>query len=154
MVDTRTDKEIIIKTDNVSIFYGAFQAVRNVFLDIPKNNVVAFIGPSGCGKSTLLRCYNRLNDLIPTAKVQGQITYNGTNLYDPRIDPVEVRRRIGMVFQQPNPFPKSIYDNVAFGLKISGFKTALCPKQKKYSFRFHLSSLCLVATVHRLPNEM
>ena len=122
MVDTRTDKEIIIKTDNVSIFYGAFQAVRNVFLDIPKNNVVAFIGPSGCGKSTLLRCYNRLNDLIPTAKVQGQITYNGTNLYDPRIDPVEVRRRIGMVFQQPNPFPKSIYDNVAFGLKISGFK--------------------------------
>ncbi len=122
MVDTRTDKEIIIKTDNVSIFYGAFQAVRNVFLDIPKNNVVAFIGPSGCGKSSLLRCYNRLNDLIPTAKVQGQITYNGTNLYDPRIDPVEVRRRIGMVFQQPNPFPKSIYDNVAFGLKISGFK--------------------------------
>ena len=122
MVDTRTDKEIIIKTDNVSIFYGAFQAVRNVFLDIPKNNVVAFIGPSGCGKSTLLRCYNRLNDLIPTAKVQGQITYNGTNLYDSRIDPVEVRRRIGMVFQQPNPFPKSIYDNVAFGLKIAGFK--------------------------------
>jgi phosphate transport system ATP-binding protein len=122
MVDTRTDTEIIIKTDNVSIFYGAFQAVRNVFLDIPKNNVVAFIGPSGCGKSTLLRCYNRLNDLIPTAKVQGQITYNGNNLYDPRIDPVEVRRRIGMVFQQPNPFPKSIYDNVAFGLKISGFK--------------------------------
>ncbi len=122
MVDTRTDKESIIKTDNVSIFYGAFQAVRNVFLDIPKNNVVAFIGPSGCGKSTLLRCYNRLNDLIPSAKVQGQITYNGTNLYDPRIDPVEVRRRIGMVFQQPNPFPKSIYDNVAFGLKISGFQ--------------------------------
>ena len=122
MVDTRTNQEIIIKTDNVSIFYGAFQAVRNVFLDIPKNNVVAFIGPSGCGKSTLLRCYNRLNDLIPTAKVQGQVTYNGTNLYDPRIDPVEVRRRIGMVFQQPNPFPKSIYDNVAFGLKISGFQ--------------------------------
>jgi phosphate transport system ATP-binding protein len=122
MLDPRIDQEIIIKTDNVSIFYGAFQAVRNVFLDIPKNNVVAFIGPSGCGKSTLLRCYNRLNDLIPTAKVQGQITYNGTNLYDPRIDPVEVRRRIGMVFQQPNPFPKSIYDNVAFGLKISGFQ--------------------------------
>ena len=117
-----TDKEIVIKTDNVSIFYGAFQAVRNVFLDIPKNNVVSFIGPSGCGKSTLLRCYNRLNDLIPSAKVQGQITYRGTNLYDPKIDPVEVRRRIGMVFQQPNPFPKSIYENVAFGLKISGFK--------------------------------
>jgi phosphate transport system ATP-binding protein len=121
MLDTRIDKDIIIKTNNVSIFYGAFQAVRNIFLDIPKNNVVAFIGPSGCGKSTLLRCYNRLNDLIPSAKVQGEITYNGTNLYDPRIDAVEVRRRIGMVFQQPNPFPKSIYDNVAFGLKISGF---------------------------------
>ncbi len=122
MVITQTDRDIVIKTDNVSIFYGAFQAVRNVFLDIPKNNVVSFIGPSGCGKSTLLRCYNRLNDLIPNARVEGAITYRGNNLYDSRIDPVEVRRRIGMVFQQPNPFPKSIYDNVAFGLKIAGFK--------------------------------
>ena len=122
MVDNQTDRDIVIKTDNVSIFYGAFQAVRNVFLDIPKNNVVSFIGPSGCGKSTLLRCYNRLNDLIPNARVDGAITYRGNNLYDSRIDPVEVRRRIGMVFQQPNPFPKSIYDNVAFGLKIAGFK--------------------------------
>jgi phosphate transport system ATP-binding protein len=122
MLDTLTSQDIVIKTDNVSIFYGAFQAVRNVFLDIPRNNVVAFIGPSGCGKSTLLRCYNRLNDLIPTAKVQGQILYRGANLYDPKIDPVEVRRRIGMVFQQPNPFPKSIYENVAFGLRIAGFK--------------------------------
>ncbi|WP_310481526.1 ATP-binding cassette domain-containing protein, partial [Chamaesiphon sp. VAR_48_metabat_403] len=122
MVTNQTDRDIVIKTDNVSIFYGAFQAVRNVFLDIPKNNVVSFIGPSGCGKSTLLRCYNRLNDLIPNAKVEGAITYRGNNLYDAKIDPVEVRRRIGMVFQQPNPFPKSIYDNVAFGLKIAGFK--------------------------------
>jgi phosphate transport system ATP-binding protein len=122
MIDTLVNKDIVIKTENVSIFYGAFQAVRNVFLDIPKNNVVAFIGPSGCGKSTLLRCYNRLNDLIPGARVQGQITYHGTDLYDSRIDPVEVRRHIGMVFQQPNPFPKSIYENVAFGLRIAGFK--------------------------------
>jgi phosphate transport system ATP-binding protein len=120
MIDTLTDREIVLKTENVSIFYGAFQAVRNVFLDIPKNNVVAFIGPSGCGKSTLLRCYNRLNDLIPNARVQGEITYRGTNLYDNRVDPVEVRRRIGMVFQQPNPFPKSIYENIAFGLRIAG----------------------------------
>jgi phosphate transport system ATP-binding protein len=122
MLDTVTNKDIVLKTENVSIFYGAFQAVRNVFLDIPKNNVVSFIGPSGCGKSTLLRCYNRLNDLIPSAKVQGSITYRDTNLYDSKIDPVEVRRRIGMVFQQPNPFPKSIYENVAFGLRIAGFK--------------------------------
>jgi phosphate transport system ATP-binding protein len=125
MADTTIDRDIVIKTDNVSIFYGAFQAVRNVFLDIPKNNVVSFIGPSGCGKSTLLRCYNRLNDLIPSARVQGEITYRGNNLYDPRIDPVEVRRRIGMVFQQPNPFPKSIYENVAFGLKLAGFKGSI-----------------------------
>ncbi len=122
MVNTSPNQEIIIKTENVSIFYDKFQAVRNIFLDIPKNKVISFIGPSGCGKSTLLRCYNRLNDLIPTAKVQGQITYRDTNLYDPKIDPVEVRRRIGMVFQQPNPFPKSIYENVAFGLRIARFK--------------------------------
>jgi phosphate transport system ATP-binding protein len=114
--------DVVIRTENVSIFYGAFQAVRNVFLDIPKNNVVAFIGPSGCGKSTLLRCYNRLNDLIPGARVEGKITYQGADLYDPKVDPVEVRRRIGMVFQKPNPFPKSIYDNIAFGAKINGFK--------------------------------
>jgi phosphate transport system ATP-binding protein len=122
MVNTSPNQDIIIKTENVSIFYDKFQAVRNIFLDIPKNKVISFIGPSGCGKSTLLRCYNRLNDLIPTAKVQGLITYRDTNLYDLKIDPVEVRRRIGMVFQQPNPFPKSIYENVAFGLRIANFK--------------------------------
>ncbi len=119
---TAVNSDVVIRTENVSIFYGAFQAVRNVFLDIPKNNVVAFIGPSGCGKSTLLRCYNRLNDLIPGARVEGKITYQGADLYDPKIDPVEVRRRIGMVFQKPNPFPKSIYDNIAFGAKVNGFK--------------------------------
>ena len=112
----------MIRTENVSIFYGAFEAVRNVYLDIPKNKVVAFIGPSGCGKSTLLRCYNRLNDLIPGARVEGKITYQGIDLYDPKVDPVEVRRRIGMVFQRPNPFPKSIYENIAFGARINGYK--------------------------------
>ncbi|MBW4658790.1 MAG: phosphate ABC transporter ATP-binding protein [Drouetiella hepatica Uher 2000/2452] len=120
--DTLENNDIVIRTENVSIFYGAFQAVRNVFLDVPKNNVVALIGPSGCGKSTLLRCYNRLNDLIPGARVEGKIAYQGVDLYDPKIDPVEVRRRIGMVFQKANPFPKSIYENVAFGARINGFK--------------------------------
>jgi len=116
------DEDIVIRTENVSIFYGAFQAVRNVFLDIPKNKVVAFIGPSGCGKSTLLRCYNRLNDLIPGARVEGKITYQDIDLYDSKVDPVEVRRRIGMVFQRPNPFPKSIYENIAFGARVNGYK--------------------------------
>jgi phosphate transport system ATP-binding protein len=114
--------DVVIRTENVSIFYGSFQAVRNVYLDIPKNKVVAFIGPSGCGKSTLLRCYNRLNDLIPGARVEGKITYQGIDLYDPKVDPVEVRRRIGMVFQRPNPFPKSIYENIAFGARVNGYK--------------------------------
>nr|WP_206603150.1 phosphate ABC transporter ATP-binding protein PstB [Leptolyngbya ohadii] len=114
--------DVVIRTENVSIYYGSFQAVRNVFLEIPKNKVVAFIGPSGCGKSTLLRCYNRLNDLIPGARVEGKITYQGVDLYDPKVDPVEVRRRIGMVFQKPNPFPKSIYENIAFGARINGYK--------------------------------
>jgi phosphate transport system ATP-binding protein len=121
-LNSSTPSDVVIRTENVSIFYGAFQAVRNVYLDIPKNKVVAFIGPSGCGKSTLLRCYNRLNDLIPGARVEGKITYQGVDLYDNKVDPVEVRRRIGMVFQKPNPFPKSIYENIAFGAKVNGFK--------------------------------
>lgn len=113
---------IVIKTEQVSVFYGSFEAVKKVNLDIPKNKVTAFIGPSGCGKSTLLRCYNRLNDLIPSARVEGKITYHGTDLYDKQVDPVEVRRRIGMVFQKPNPFPKSIYENIAFGARVNGFR--------------------------------
>jgi phosphate transport system ATP-binding protein len=120
--DNSLSDDVVIRTENVSIFYGAFQAVRNVYLEVPKNNVVAFIGPSGCGKSTLLRCYNRLNDLIPGARVEGRITYQGIDLYDSKVDPVEVRRRIGMVFQRPNPFPKSIYENIAFGARINGYK--------------------------------
>ncbi len=115
-------EDIVIKTENVSVYYGDFEAVRKVHLDIPKNKVVAFIGPSGCGKSTLLRCYNRLNDLIPSARVTGKITYQNNDLYDPKVDPVEVRRRIGMVFQRPNPFPKSIYENIAFGARVNGYK--------------------------------
>jgi phosphate transport system ATP-binding protein len=120
--NTAASDAIVIRTENTSVYYGSFQAVRNVYLDIPRNKVTAFIGPSGCGKSTLLRCYNRMNDLIPSARVEGKITYDGIDLYDPKVDPVEVRRRIGMVFQRPNPFPKSIYDNIVFGARINGFK--------------------------------
>jgi len=109
-------------THDLSVWYGDTQAVKHITLDIPRNRVVAFIGPSGCGKSTLLRCFNRMNDLIPTARVEGEVNFRGQNLYADDVDPVEVRRRIGMVFQKPNPFPKSIYENVAFGLRINGFK--------------------------------
>lgn len=114
--------EILLKAEGVNVYYGNFLAVRDVFLDVPKNKITAFIGPSGCGKSTLLRCYNRQNDLINSFRLTGKIFYNGQNLYAPEIDPVAVRRRIGMVFQKPNPFPKSIYENVAFGPKINGYK--------------------------------
>lgn len=119
-VDTTT--QIAFNLENVSVFYGDFEAVSKVYMAIPKNRITAFIGPSGCGKSTLLRCLNRLNDLIPSARVTGTITYNGYNLYAPDVDPVEVRRLIGMVFQKPNPFPKSIYENIAFGARINGYR--------------------------------
>jgi phosphate transport system ATP-binding protein len=115
-------KEAVFVTEDVHVYYGDFLAVRNVNLDIAKNEITAFIGPSGCGKSTMLRCFNRMNDLIETARVEGRIDYHGIDLYSPGIDAVEVRRRIGMVFQKPNPFPKSIYDNLAFGPRISGVK--------------------------------
>ena len=107
---------------NVSISYGSFEAVKNVFLDIPHGKVTAFIGPSGCGKSTVLRALNRMNDLIPGCSLKGRVVFDGQDLYDQRVDPVEVRRRIGMVFQKPNPFPKSIYDNVAFGPRVVGME--------------------------------
>lgn len=106
----------------VNVYYGDMLAVRDVSLDIPHNEITAFIGPSGCGKSTLLRSLNRMNDLIPTARVTGQVNYHGVDMYGPNIDPVQVRTVIGMVFQKPNPFPKSIYDNIAFGPKILGMK--------------------------------
>jgi phosphate transport system ATP-binding protein len=119
---TRSSVENVFVTENVNVYYGDFLAVRDVNLDIAKNEITAFIGPSGCGKSTMLRCFNRMNDLIETARVQGRIEYHGLDLYSSGIDAVEVRRRIGMVFQKPNPFPKSIYDNLAFGPRISGVK--------------------------------
>jgi phosphate transport system ATP-binding protein len=111
-----------LSLDNVSISYGSFEAVRNVFLDIPRKQVTAFIGPSGCGKSTVLRALNRMNDLIPGCTLKGRVIFDGHDLYDKRVDPVEVRRRIGMVFQKPNPFPKSIYENIAFGARINGYR--------------------------------
>jgi phosphate transport system ATP-binding protein len=112
----------VLRTEGLSVCYGANAAVKNVFLDIPKNQITAFIGPSGCGKSTVLRCFNRLNDLISGAKIQGNVFLHDTNLYHKLVDPVDVRRRIGMVFQKPNPFPKSIYENIAFGARIHCFK--------------------------------
>lgn len=116
------NQEIVLKVNNVSVFYGDFLAVRNVSLEIPKNNIVAFIGPSGCGKSTMLRCFNRMNELIPNTKVEGKITFYKTDLYDTDIDAISVRRKIGIVFQKPNPFPKSIYENIAYGAKVNGYQ--------------------------------
>jgi phosphate transport system ATP-binding protein len=111
-----------IETKNLSIHYGDFTAVKDVNIQIERQKITAIIGPSGCGKSTMLRAFNRMNELVPTAWAEGKVLYHGKNIYDPDVDPVEVRRRIGMVFQRPNPFPKSIYDNVAWGAKINGFK--------------------------------
>ena len=114
-------REISISMENVTISYGNFDAVRNVYCDIPKGKVTALIGPSGCGKSTVLRAINRMNDLIDGCILKGRMLFEGTDLYDENIDPVEVRRKIGMVFQQPNPFPKTIYENIAFGARINGY---------------------------------
>jgi phosphate transport system ATP-binding protein len=114
--------ESVVQLRDLNVFYGNFHAVNDVNIDIPKNRITAFIGPSGCGKSTVLRCINRMNDLVPSARVEGSILYFGQEINSPKVDPVEVRRRIGMVFQKPNPFPKSIFDNVAWGAKINGFK--------------------------------
>jgi len=116
------DGEVVFELDDLSCFYGTFRAVRDISLQVPKNQITAIIGPSGCGKSTLLRSFNRMNDLVDSAHITGTIRYHGVDLYADGIDPVEVRRRIGMVFQKPNPFPKSIYDNVAFGPRVAGFR--------------------------------
>ncbi|NCB01388.1 MAG: phosphate ABC transporter ATP-binding protein [Spirochaetia bacterium] len=112
----------IISINDVTISYGEFEAVKNVSINIPEHKVTAFIGPSGCGKSTVLRSINRMNDTIPGATIKGSVTFDGHNIYDEQVDPVLIRREIGMVFQKPNPFPKSIYDNIAWGAKINGFK--------------------------------
>ena len=116
------DQQMVLRAKRVNVFYGSQIAVKEVSLGIPSNKVVAFIGPSGCGKSTILRCFNRMNDLIPSAKVEGEIVFKGRDIYAPKVDPVELRRSIGMVFQRPNPFPKSIYENIAFGARINGYK--------------------------------
>jgi len=112
----------VVEIENVTVRYGGKPAVRNVTFDIGRNLITALIGPSGCGKSTLLRCLNRMNDLIPGATVAGKIRYHGQDIYDPNVDPVELRKLIGMVFQKPNPFPKPIYDNVAYGPRVTGMK--------------------------------
>ena len=113
-----------IEARQLRVYYGDFLAVKDVDLHIPRQKITALIGPSGCGKSTMLRAFNRMNELVPTARTEGEILYNAVNIYDPDIDAVEVRRRIGMVFQKPNPFPKSIYDNIAYGPKIHGLATS------------------------------
>jgi phosphate transport system ATP-binding protein len=111
-----------IEAQNINIYYGSFRAVKEVSLQFVPRHITALIGPSGCGKSTVLRAFNRMNDLVPTSRLDGKVLYHGQNIYENDVDPVEVRRRIGMVFQKPNPFPKSIYENVAWGARINGFK--------------------------------
>jgi phosphate transport system ATP-binding protein len=117
-----SSRPVVFDVRDLSVYYDGFRAVREVTLPVQGNQITALIGPSGCGKTTILRCFNRMNDLIDGARVEGQVLYHGVDLYDDRVDPVEVRRRVGMVFQKPNPFPKSIYDNISFGPKIAGHK--------------------------------
>jgi phosphate transport system ATP-binding protein len=118
-------KETVFELKEIDVLYSGVAAVKGISMDIGRNEVTAMIGPSGCGKSTLLRCLNRMNDLIPTAEVEGELLYHGEDLYGPNVDPVQVRKLIGMVFQKPNPFPKSIYDNIAFGPRVLGRKEGL-----------------------------
>jgi len=115
-------EKMCLKVDDLSLFYGEKQALHNIQLEIPKKRVTAFIGPSGCGKSTLLRCFNRMNDLVDGVRIDGQIQMDGQNIFDKKVEVADLRRRVGMVFQKPNPFPKSIYENVAYGLRIQGIK--------------------------------
>ena len=124
-------RQVVFDVDELGVSYGANRALDGVSLEIYRNFVTAFIGPSGCGKSTFIRCFNHLNDLIPSAKVDGTILYHGEDLYGAHVDPVDVRRRIGMVFQKPNPFPKSIYDNVAFGPRVLGMDDGLRDRVEK-----------------------
>ena len=119
---TRLDEPCVIEVERFSAYYGHFRALDGVSLQIPERKITALIGPSGCGKSTLIRCLNRMNDLIPSFRAEGEVLFEGENLYAKNVDAVEVRRRVGMVFQKPNPFPKSIFENVAFGPKVNGIK--------------------------------
>jgi phosphate transport system ATP-binding protein len=123
--DDGRGREVVFSVTDLAVRYSGALALNDVTMDVRKNFVTAFIGPSGCGKSTFIRCFNRMNDLVPGARVDGQVLYHGRDLYGQKVDPVEVRRRIGMVFQKPNPFPKSIYDNIAFGPKVLGMKKGL-----------------------------
>ncbi len=120
--ETAQAQALAIKAHNLSFYYGKFRAVKEVNLDVLPHKITAIIGPSGCGKSTVLRCFNRMNDLIPGSHSEGEVLFHGKNIYDADVDPVQVRRLIGMVFQRPNPFPKSIYENIAWGARINGFK--------------------------------
>lgn len=122
---TNGDNSLAVEAKDMHVYYGDFRAVKNVSLEIPDKAITALIGPSGCGKSTVLRSFNRMNDLVSTARVEGSIYYHGQDIYADNVDPVEIRRRIGMVFQKPNPFSKSIYDNVAWGAKINGYKGSM-----------------------------
>jgi phosphate transport system ATP-binding protein len=124
-------RELIFQVHDLAVAYGDAVALKNVQLDVYKNSITAFIGPSGCGKSTFIRCFNRMNDLIPSARVSGDVLYHGKDLYASDVDPVEVRRRIGMVFQKPNPFPKSIFDNIAFGPRVLGMNENLSDRVER-----------------------
>ncbi len=115
-------KNAIFDIEGVKVFYSGLMALQSVYMKIPEKQIVAFIGPSGCGKSTLLRCFNRMNDLIPGATVEGKLNYRNRNIYDPKINSVKLRREVGMVFQRPNPFPKSIYENISFAPRTNGYK--------------------------------
>ena len=128
--DRPLQREVLFSVEDLSVSYGDTVAIAGVSLDIHRKFITAFIGPSGCGKSTFIRCFNRMNDLIPDARVEGRVLYHGIDLYGRDVDPVEVRKRIGMVFQKPNPFPKSIYDNVAFGPRVLGMKEDLDDRVK------------------------
>jgi len=123
--DSAPNGHIALEVNNLNVYYGNNLALKDINLQVQSHQITALIGPSGCGKSTFIRCFNRMNDLVPGARVEGEVLYHGDNLYAPEIDPVEVRRRIGMVFQKPNPFPKSIYENVAYGPRINAFKDNL-----------------------------
>lgn len=116
-------EKISLETENLNLYYGSAQALKNISMQIPSQRVTAFIGPSGCGKSTLLRCFNRMNDLVDSCRIEGSIKIEGEDIYQPSIDVPELRRKVGMVFQKPNPFPKSIYDNVAYGLRLQGINS-------------------------------
>ncbi len=127
LVDVADEQEVpeqpvVFNVQGLSVYYGSYRAVRDVDMEVRQHEITSFIGPSGCGKSTVLRCFNRMNDLVETARVEGSLNYRGVNLYDDKVNAVEVRRRIGMVFQKPNPFPKSIYDNIAYGPRVGGIK--------------------------------